>query len=53
MERIHLKKLNQRFGSQLRDKRIAVLGIPDDDGYMDPFLVKLLESRVPTHIPMA
>jgi predicted protein tyrosine phosphatase len=53
MGRIHLKKLNQRFGSQLRDKRIIVLGIPDDYRYMDPSLILLLESKVVPYLTMA
>lgn len=47
MEPIHRRKLNQRFGKVLRDKRIACLSITDEYGYMSPELVELLRQRVP------
>ena len=50
MERGQRRKLQQRFQSFLKDKRVVVLGIPDDYGYMQPELVRLLEARVPRHI---
>ena len=50
MERGHRRKLQQRFQAFLKDKRIVVLGIPDDYGYMQPELVRLLEDRVPRHL---
>ena len=46
MESVHRQKLNQRYGPQLRSKRVIVLGIPDDYTYMQPELVALLETRV-------
>lgn len=50
MERAHKTKLSKRFKAFLKDRRIVVLGIPDDYRYMDPNLVKLLEARVPPHL---
>ena len=50
MEPIHRVRLNQRFGPQLRGKRVVCLDIPDDYGFMDPALVTLLEARVPRHL---
>ena len=50
MEPIHRKRLNQRFGSALKDKSIVVLGIPDDFDYMDPVLIDRLRSRVSIHL---
>jgi predicted protein tyrosine phosphatase len=50
MERIHRQRLNQRFGSSLRTKRLIVLDIPDEYSYMDPRLVELLQDRVFRHI---
>lgn len=50
MERRHRRKLQQRFQASLKDKRIVVLGIPDDYDYMQPELVRLLEDRVPRHL---
>ena len=46
METIHRQKLNQRFGSVLKKKRLIVLGIPDQYDYMDPELVRVLKSKV-------
>lgn len=45
MESRHKRLLTRAHGPALRDKRIVVLGIPDNYGYMDPALVRLLESR--------
>jgi len=45
MEGRHKRLLTRAFGPALRDKRLLVLGIPDDYAYMDPELVRLLESR--------
>ena len=55
MEHIHRKKINQRFGSLLRGKRIIVLGIPDNYDYMDTKLIAILKQKVPPHlkIPIA
>jgi predicted protein tyrosine phosphatase len=46
MERVHYRRLQERFGSQLKSKRISVLGIRDDYDYMDPDLVRLLREKV-------
>lgn len=45
MEPVHRRRLQQRFGSQLRRTRVAVLDIPDKYEFMDPDLVVLLERR--------
>jgi predicted protein tyrosine phosphatase len=45
MEARHKRLLTRTFGPALRDRRLLVLGIPDDYAYMDPELVQLLESR--------
>jgi len=50
MEKSHKTKLSKRFGASLRDKRVIVLGIPDEYRYMDPSLVKLLEARVSPYL---
>jgi predicted protein tyrosine phosphatase len=51
MEPAHRAKLSRKFGRALRGKRVVVLGIPDDFGYMDPELVRLLWDRVPRSVP--
>ncbi|HWL52360.1 MAG TPA: low molecular weight protein tyrosine phosphatase family protein [Chthoniobacteraceae bacterium] len=45
MERRHRQRLNRKFRSVLRGKRVAVLNIPDDYDYMDPALIRLLKAR--------
>lgn len=51
MEASHRSKISARFQAQLRGKRVAVLGIPDDFDYMAPQLVRLLQDRVPRYLP--
>ena len=47
MEKTHRSKLQQRFKRHLRSARVICLDIPDDYAFMDPGLVRLLETRVP------
>lgn len=47
MENSHRNRLNRQFGSLLKDKRLVVLGIPDNYGYMEPALVEELKRKVP------
>ena len=51
MERAHRSRLSRRFQPHLGGKRIVCLEIPDDYGYMDPDLVRLLELKVSPHLP--
>jgi predicted protein tyrosine phosphatase len=46
MEAVHRRRIKQRFGSLLREKRMVVLGIRDDYEYMDPELVRILRQKV-------
>lgn len=46
MERKHRDKIAKKFRAQLKNKRIICLDIPDDFEFMDPMLVRLLESKV-------
>ncbi|MCP3408660.1 low molecular weight protein tyrosine phosphatase family protein [Bradyrhizobium sp. CCGB01] len=46
MEKAHRNKLNRKFRSSLNGKRVICLDIPDDYEFMDPMLVRILESRV-------
>jgi predicted protein tyrosine phosphatase len=46
MERSHKTKLSKKFKRHLDGKRVVVLGIPDEYGYMDSALVALLEKKV-------
>ena len=51
MERTHRTKLSSRFRAHLKDKKIICLGIPDEYDFMDPELVRVLQARVPRHLP--
>ena len=53
MERAHKTKLSSGFRSQLKDKRVVCLGIPDNYPYMDPALIQLLTSKVTRFLPGA
>jgi len=50
MEKSHKNKISKKFRSQLKDKKLAVLAIPDNYGFMDPELVKILKARVPRYV---
>src|SRR6478752_8452627 len=45
MEEVHRRRLRKRFPDQLKGKKIVVLGIPDEYGYMNPELIDLLRQR--------
>ncbi len=49
MERAHRTKLSKRYRSSLK-ARVICLNIPDNYEYMDPALVRLLETRVTPHL---
>lgn len=46
MERQHKARLTQRFGAELRGKRVVCLDIPDRYEYMQPELVALLKRKL-------
>lgn len=51
MEKTHRNKLQQRFRSSLKRARVICLDIPDDYGFMDPMLIRLLETKVSRFLP--
>ncbi len=51
MERQHRNKLQMRFKSALKSKRLVVLDIPDDYEFMDPEMIKLLQAKMLRHLP--
>ena len=53
MEKTHRTKLSSQFSRYLSNKRIVCLDIPDEYAYMDPLLVRLLQSKVTRFLPMA
>ena len=50
MEKTHRNKVAKRFRELLRDKKLAVLDIPDNYEFMDPLLITLLKGRVPRYV---
>lgn len=52
MEPIHRKKLAAQFRSELANKHIVCLHIPDEFEFMDPVLIKLLEDSVIRYLPI-
>lgn len=50
MEKKHLRRLQDKFQSGIRDKTIICLDIPDDYRFMDEELIEILESRVSEYI---
>jgi predicted protein tyrosine phosphatase len=51
MEKAHRSKVQKRFRSSLNGKRLICLDIPDEFEFMDPTLVKLLQTRLGRHLP--
>ena len=51
MESVHRRRLNQRFATALRSKRLIVLGIPDQYRFMDQELIDILRTKVSEHLP--
>lgn len=51
MEAAHRRRLQQRFRPYLKRARVVCLGIPDDYGFMQPELVRLLEKKVGPFLP--
>jgi predicted protein tyrosine phosphatase len=49
MEKTHRAKLQGRYRSALKGKRLICLHIPDNYDFMDPLLVRLLMSKVPQY----
>lgn len=50
MEKKHMRRLRDKFGPMLNDKKLANLDIPDDYGYMDEDLIEILKARVADYI---
>lgn len=51
MQRAHRSKLSARFKPYLKGKRVICLEIPDNYDFMDPDLIRLLQDKVPRHLP--
>lgn len=51
MEKAHRNKMQKKYRAALKGKRLIVLDIPDDYDFMDPGLVKLLQTRLAGFLP--
>jgi predicted protein tyrosine phosphatase len=51
MEKHHRNKLQKHFYSALKFKRVVVLDIPDEYGFMDEGLIRLLRAKMLRHLP--
>jgi predicted protein tyrosine phosphatase len=50
MEKRHLAIIRRKYPSEIKDKSIAILGIPDDYEYMNPELIEILRSRLSEYL---
>ena len=50
MEKMHLRKLNEKYRKHLKGKRIVTLGIPDNYPYMDEKLIELLQQKCKSYL---
>lgn len=50
MEKKHYRRIRDKFGDIICNKKIICLDIPDDYGFMDDELVDLLKCRVSEYI---
>jgi predicted protein tyrosine phosphatase len=53
MERLHRNKLLKRFRHALKNAKVICLGIPDEFEFMDPALIRLLETKVSRYLPVS
>lgn len=52
MEKAHAARIEERFMTELADKPLIVLRIPDDFEFMDPALIDLLQTELSEHIEL-
>jgi len=50
MEKIQLRKLNEKHRQHLKGKKIVVLGIPDNYPYMDQELINTLKKKCQAYL---
>lgn len=50
MEKKHLRRLREKYASELVGKRVVCLNIPDDYQFMQPELVELLRAAVAPYL---
>ncbi len=50
MEQKHKQKLSEKFGNALKSKKVVILGIKDQYGFMDKALITILKKKVMNYI---
>lgn len=50
MERAHRTKVQAKYRTALKNKRLICLHIPDDYAFMEPALIQLLKVKVPPYL---
>ncbi len=50
MEKSHRSKVQAKYRSALKGKRLICLHIPDEYDFMDPALIQVLKAKVPQHL---
>ena len=53
MEKAHRNRIQKKFRSSLRNKRLIVLEIPDEYEFMDEGLIRLLKAKLGRYLPIA
>ncbi len=53
MEKAHRTKLQRKFRKALNGQRVICLDIPDEYGFMDPGLVRLLQAKMVRFLPVS
>lgn len=53
MEKAHRRKLTSKFKRYLSKQQLICLDIPDEYDFMDPALVRLLQSKVDRFLPIS
>lgn len=52
MEKVHRTKLQRRFRTALKSKKLVCLDIPDNYQFMDPELIHILKKRMNRYLPV-
>mgnify|MGYP001627774530 CR=1 FL=1 len=50
MEKNHINRLRKNFREYLKDQKIICLDIPDIYEYMEPALIKVLQTKLPRYL---
>lgn len=53
MESSHKKKLSKNYSKYLSNKKVIILGIPDDYEYMQPELIDIFYKKLPQFLKLS